>query len=280
MVFLLHSHRLGQHSVATLPAALFLSIISYFDDVRDWPFVIKLGAQVVACIAVMAGGAVIWRITLADHAAIDLGVVGLVLTLCWLLFVTNAVNFIDGLNGLASGSVALAAIALAAGAQTPLALQAGLLVAGIAGFLPFNYPKARIFMGDVGSQVCGFLIACLAVQAACNPQIWLIVPLALLPVLADVAFTLGRRACQRQNLTQAHRGHFYQVANRSGMPAWAVAQVYWGMAAWGGAVGVVAGKTGTGAVGAIAALVLSALPFAVWSGFVVYRAKQAGLTKW
>ena len=63
MVFLLHSHRLGQHSVATLPAALFLSIISYFDDVRDWPFVIKLGAQVVACIAVMAGGAVIWRIT-------------------------------------------------------------------------------------------------------------------------------------------------------------------------------------------------------------------------
>ena len=85
-------------------------------------------------------------------------------TLAWLLFVTNAVNFMDGLNGLASGSVFIAG-GVAAISSPLLGAETMPLLAGIAGFLPFNFPRARIFMGDVGSQLCGFVLALIAVRA-------------------------------------------------------------------------------------------------------------------
>ena len=94
---------------------------------------------------------------------------GVPLTLAWVLFATNAMNFIDGLNGLAAGVSALAAAILAAIAAAYggwFVYFAGLLlVAGLVGFLPFNFPRARIFLGDVGSQFCGFVLAVLAVAA-------------------------------------------------------------------------------------------------------------------
>ena len=83
-------------------------------------------------------------------------------TVLWLLFATNAMNFIDGLDGLAGGVALiaagfLAAIAAAYGGWFAY-FAALLLAAGLAGFLPFNFPRARIFMGDVGSQFCGFIL--------------------------------------------------------------------------------------------------------------------------
>jgi UDP-GlcNAc:undecaprenyl-phosphate GlcNAc-1-phosphate transferase len=280
MTWLLYTGRAGIHPLITAPAALFLAVVSYFDDLRDWPFLAKLSAQLAASLAVMIGGAVVTALLLPAYG-IQFGLpIGAVLSLGWLLFVTNAVNFIDGLNGLASGSVALAAVALAAGATGSLALQAGVLAAGIAGFLPFNYPRAKIFMGDVGSQVIGFLAADLALQAARQPKVSLVVPLALLPILADVAFTLARRARRGERLTQAHRGHLYQVANRAGMAAWQVTLVYWGMAAWGGALGLACGAYEQGLSSVCAVIVLDLAPILVWGGFVRWKAKRAGLTVW
>ena len=95
---------------------------------------------------------------------------GVPITVFWVLFATNAMNFIDGLNGLASGVSLIACVFLAF-----IAAQHGgwfayfaarLLAAGLVGFLPFNFPRARIFMGDVGSQFCGFVLAVLAVGQA------------------------------------------------------------------------------------------------------------------
>ena len=117
----------------------------------------------------------------------------------WLLFATNALNFIDGLNGLAAG-VALIAGSFLAGIAAAhdgfFAYFASLLlIAGLAGFLPFNFPRARIFMGDVGSQFCGFILAAiLAVVASRFDNVelsFLIVPMLLSGVLFDVAFTPG-----------------------------------------------------------------------------------------
>ena len=115
------------------------------------------------------------------------------------------------------------------------------LAAGIGGFLPYNYPRARIFMGDVGSQFCGFVVAVLGVlSAGFGPQTLsvLLVPMMLFAILFDVAFTLLRRLIAGEPITQAHRGHLYQVAHRCGMPAWAVTCVYWALAAWGGLCGM------------------------------------------
>ena len=97
-----------------------------------------------------------------------------------------------------------------------------LLIGGVAGFLPFNFPRARIFMGDVGSQFCGFMLAVLAVVASRFEGVelsFLLVPMLLSGVLFDVAFTLVRRWHAGERLTAPHRGHLYQVAQRTGIPA-------------------------------------------------------------
>jgi len=245
----------------------------------NWPFAPKLLAQLAACLAVMLCGDVAARLVLPSGAVVPFGLAGVVLTLGWLLFVTNAVNFIDGLNGLAAGSV-LIACCLVAAASTVVRFEALALAAGIVGFLPFNYPRARIFMGDVGSQACGFLMADMAVTAARDPLASLVVPLALLPILADVLFTLARRAWTGARLTQAHRGHLYQVAQRAGVPAWLVSALYWAMASWGGLCGVLLAQLGGGAGAAVLACAAAAAPLVGWAAWVVGRARQARIGAW
>ena len=132
--------------------------------------------------------------------AVDIGWIGIPATLAWILFATNAMNFIDGLNGLCAG-VALVSCAFLAGIAASqdgwfVYFAALLLGAGLLGFLPFNFPRARIFLGDVGSQFCGFVLAVLGVAASRFGAVemsFLIVPMLLSGVLFDVAFTLVRR---------------------------------------------------------------------------------------
>ena len=213
------------------------------------------------------------------------GWVGVPVTALWLLFTTNAMNFIDGLNGLAGG-VALIAASFLAGIAAAHGGWFGyfatlLLIAGLAGFLPFNFPRARIFMGDVGSQFCGFMLAVLGVVASRLEDVelsFLIVPMLLSGVLFDVAFTLGRRAWAGERVTAPHRGHLYQVAQRSGVPAVGVTLVHWGFAGFGGVCALGFVEAGTAAKPFIPLLTL--IPQMLWSGYVVRRAHRAGVGGW
>ena len=227
--------------LGTILAATAIAAVAFLDDLLDWPFTVKLGAQILAALVAVASGLVVATINLPVWGSVPLGWFGVPVTLAWILFATNAMNFIDGLNGLASGVTCLAAIALAVVA----AMLGGwfvyfaslLLAAGLIGFLPFNFPRARIFMGDVGSQFCGFVLAVLGVVAARFEQVELsalLVPLLIFGVLYDVAFTLVRRAIAGDRLTQPHRSHLYQVAHRSGMNAVHITLVQWGFVLWGG----------------------------------------------
>ncbi|HTB47396.1 MAG TPA: MraY family glycosyltransferase, partial [Acetobacteraceae bacterium] len=200
-------------------------------------------------------------------------------------FATNAMNFIDGLNGLAGGVAFIAAGFLAGIAATHdgwFAYAASLLLAaGIAGFLPFNFPRARIFMGDVGSQFCGFMLAVLAVVASRFQGLelsFLLVPMLLSGVLFDVGFTLARRAVAGERLTAPHRGHLYQIAQRAGVPAPAVALIHWTFAAYGGACCLVFISASSAWKPLVPALTL--VPQLAWLGFVVARARSAGLERW
>ena len=161
---------------------------------------------------------------------------------------------------------------MTAGSPTPPSL---LLAAGIAGFLPFNFPRARIFMGDVGSQFCGFMLAVLAVVASRFQGLemsFLLVPMLLSGVLFDVGFTLVRRAVAGERLTAPHRGHLYQVAQRAGVPAPAVALIHWGFAVYGGLCCLVFIALPSQWKPLVPALTL--LPQLAWLGFVVH-ARQA-----
>ena len=265
--------------------SLLIAAVSYLDDLRDWPFAVKLGAQLAAAAAAIGSGLYIASVNLPGLGPTELGWFGPVATLVWIVFATNAMNFIDGLDGLAAGTALVASLFLAGLAQAMggyfVYVASMLLAAGLVGFLPFNFPRARIFLGDVGSQFCGYVLAILGVAAARFDSAalsFLLVPLLLSGVLFDVTFTLLRRAVAGDPLTKPHRSHLYQIAQRSGMDARAVALVHWGFAAWGGLI-----CFGFESAAPILKpwLVLLALPPQLaWLAYVAARARRARLGAW
>ena len=233
----------------------------------------------------IGSGLTVSSVNLPYFGPLALGWSGPLVTLAWILFATNAMNFIDGLNGLAAGVALIACgfLAVIAAAQDGwfVYFAALLLAAGLIGFLPFNFPRARIFMGDVGSQFCGFVLAVLAVAASRFSQVemsFILVPILLFGVLFDVAFTLARRLLTGQSVTRPHRSHIYQVAQRSGVSPIAVTLVHWAFAASGGVCCLIFISAPTSLKTVLPAAPL--LPQLIWLGFVFYRARRAGLTSW
>jgi UDP-GlcNAc:undecaprenyl-phosphate GlcNAc-1-phosphate transferase len=268
---------------AVILSAVLIAVVSYLDDIRNWPFTVKLAAQVFAALAAVGSGLYVSVYRLPWIGPLDLGWAGAIATIAWILFATNAMNFIDGLNGLAAGTALIACIFLAVIAQAQegwfVYFAALLLASGLAGFLPFNFPRARIFMGDVGSQFCGFVLAVLGVAAARFGAVemsFLLVPMLLSGVLFDVAFTLLRRLFAGEKLNEAHRGHLYQVAQRAGMDARWVAAVYWAFAAIGG-LAALAFVHAPSAAKPFVPLVLL-LPQLAWLVYVSLRAR--GIGRW
>ena len=266
-------------------ASVAIAIVAFLDDLRDWPFTVKLAAQVLAALTAVASGLYVTDYHLPYVGPWDFGWIGIAATVLWILFATNAMNFIDGLDGLAAGTALVAAIFLAAIAEGQkgwfVYFAALLLAAGLAGFLPFNFPRARIFMGDVGSQFCGFVLAVLGVAAARFGAIdmsFLLVPMLLSGVLLDVAFTLARRMLAGQRLTEAHRSHVYQVAQRAGIPAAWVAMTHWGFAGFGGLCCLLFISAPTEFKPFVPLLIF--IPQVAWLALVRQRARNAGITAW
>ncbi|HEV3140880.1 MAG TPA: MraY family glycosyltransferase [Vicinamibacterales bacterium] len=147
------------------------------------------------------------------------------LTLLWYLGMMNAINFIDGLDGLLSGVTAISGLFLfavaAAHGNPTVALVVIALVGGALGFLPFNFNPARIFLGDSGSLFIGYVFATVSIIGASKQAIAisLLVPLIVLalPIL-DTAAAIIRRARSGRRITEADRGHFHhQLIFRYGL---------------------------------------------------------------
>jgi len=161
-------------------------------------------------------------------------VIGLFGALLWVFVVVNAVNFMDGANGLITNalviaSVALGVIGLSAGSVLT-AFLCGVSIVGFLGFLPYNQRRdAAIFLGDAGSLVAGFAFALAslsAVNASASLPLLFLGPLLILPLLADVLLTLASRLRRGQNLLHAHRDHMYQRLIGRGMSHLQVTWIY------------------------------------------------------
>jgi len=246
--------------IALALGGVVVAALGYWDDRHDFSAGAKFIVQYVAALVPVGFGIIP---DLTHNFAIDAAI-----SVVWVLLVTNAVNFMDGLNGLSAGTSAIAAAGSGLSGFWPLSDG---LIAGIIGFLPWNYPRARIFMGDVGSQFCGYLLAVLALLGAGGPHP-LLVPFALAGLLFDVIFTLIRRLGAGERITQAHRSHLYQIANRTGMPAAVVTLVHWGFAAWGFWLGLMPWH-----VWEIAAVLL---PQIAWMTAVVARTRSRPAGTW
>jgi UDP-N-acetylmuramyl pentapeptide phosphotransferase/UDP-N-acetylglucosamine-1-phosphate transferase len=202
-------------------ALLFASgagVVGALDDMFDVDAQLKLliGVVFASAFAWLAGP--ISRLPVLPGLDIPLAPwVGLGGAILWLVTASNAVNFMDGANGLAPGAmvVAFAALALAAFGRGAPAVGVCALAAAAAGcgFLPFN-AAGRLFQGDAGALFSAFLFAALCLVAAGpdgrGPVDLYFGPVALMPFLTDVLLTLLRRARGRRRLFAAHREHLYQ----------------------------------------------------------------------
>lgn len=133
---------------------------------------------------------------------------------CLAASLINIWNFMDGINGLAASQAAIAAAGLALVLPAGWSLLAIALCGGCLGFLPFNFPRARIFLGDVGSGALGYALAALTVVAATRTTVPILslMPLTLFSV--DAGFTLSRRVLSGEPWWQPHTTHAYQRAAR------------------------------------------------------------------
>ncbi len=209
--------------------------LGMLDDARPLPAMIKLAGQIaVAALFVVVFGAVD-SVPAPFIGVLSLGFAAPVFTVFWIVAFMNAFNFMDGANGIASAAAVFALCALgvaAAGTGAATVAAASILLAGaVFGFLPLNFPAARLFMGDGGSQSIGFAIAALAALAAsaapdAAKTSALFMPIVFMPFLFDVAFTLVHRALRRRAIADAHNEHLYQLLMRLGASHVSVTALY------------------------------------------------------
>lgn len=204
--------------LAILGAGVLVAVVGFIDDHRHLAARWRLVAHFAAAVWVLAwlGGAP--RLEMFG-AAVDLGWLGVMLAAVYLVWLLNLYNFMDGIDGIASVEAICiclggAVLYLLAG-RSDLMLVPLMLAAAVAGFLYWNFPPAKIFMGDAGSGFLGIVLGILSLQAAwASPTLlwsWLI----LLGVfVVDATWTLLRRLLSGERVYEAHRSHAYQHAAR------------------------------------------------------------------
>jgi UDP-N-acetylmuramyl pentapeptide phosphotransferase/UDP-N-acetylglucosamine-1-phosphate transferase len=190
-------------SKLTLLLAAALMILSLLDDWRSLPSGARLLGHLAAALALVLA------------AGLDVTAVQFVLLVVAIGWMTNLYNFMDGADGLAGGMAVFGfgtyAVAAAFADQPVLAWGSTAVAAGAVGFLLFNFPPARIFLGDAGSIPLGFLAAALGVSGWLSNAwpIWF-PPVVFAPFVVDASVTLFRRALRGEKIWHAHRSHYYQ----------------------------------------------------------------------
>ena len=194
--------------------AVGLALVSLADDLRSLPIGVRLAAHFAA--AALAVASIALSVGIAFVAAILV-----TLAIAWM---TNLFNFMDGSDGLAGGMalVGFAAYALAAFAAgvEALALGAAVVASAALGFLAFNFPPARVFMGDAGSIPVGFLAGALGLHGVVTDAWPCWFPLLVFsPFVVDATATIAHRLVRGERVWIAHRQHYYQRLVLSGWSA-------------------------------------------------------------
>jgi Fuc2NAc and GlcNAc transferase len=211
--------------VALLGGGMLVALAGWLDDLRGLPAATRLIAHLAAALWAVAWLGGLPALAVGTET-VRLGPAGAVLAVLGIVWAINLYNFMDGIDGLAASEAAsvgtLAAVFLAP-RDPALAAVAVIVAAAAAGFLPWNWQRARVFMGDVGSGFLGFILAALALASENAAAVPALVWLLLLGVFfVDATITLVRRMVRRERWYAAHRGHAYQRATQSG---WSHAQV-------------------------------------------------------
>ena len=203
-------------------------LLGIIDDIKDIKPLVKFGGQIFIASLVYALGI---RITFISnyfgaavtdaHANVILGTgVSYIITVLWIVGITNAVNLMDGLDGLAAGSVAIMSLSLAYIAyihgmrigSMPVCIALVAVAAGCLGFLPYNFSPAKTFMGDGGALYLGYMIAVLSVISPLKRAtvVGALIPMLTLAVpIFDTLLAMLRRALKHESIMAADKGHLH-----------------------------------------------------------------------
>jgi UDP-GlcNAc:undecaprenyl-phosphate GlcNAc-1-phosphate transferase len=223
-----------------------LVVAAFIDDLKPIRPALKLTVQIF-CAGIFATAVTHFQaISLPGLGRVQLGPWGAFITGLWIVAVMNLVNFMDGINGLVSGSAIIAAATLAILAflsSAPFVYLASLVLIGATvGFFVHNFPWGRVFLGDTGSQFLGYVLSTLAVIGASEEgarlSAWL-VPILIFPLLFDAVLTLLMRAVRGEDVTKPHRDHVYQILVRAGLSHMKVSGLYFLLALLCASAGVV-----------------------------------------
>ena len=210
---------LTQKIVGILAGGTIIFLVGIYDDIKNMSAKMKLLCQIIAALVVYATGTKIAFIqnpfgSGSEYFFLSPVMMGII-TVVWIAGITNAINLIDGLDGLAAGTALIASLCMAYGAYISGNMGTAVLMMALAGaamgFLPFNFNPAKIFMGDAGSLFLGFMLASISIETLKGTTLIVtLVPLIALGLpIFDTAFAIIRRAVNGRPIMEADKGHLH-----------------------------------------------------------------------
>lgn len=233
--FIHNSYFVGQSAFWGLfLSSLMVSVVNLYDDIRSNGFVYKFLIQFIGVAVLIGFDLTLNEWTIPYIGKIPLGAFRYILTVLWIVGITNAFNFMDGLNGLAAGtavivSLAFAFITLNTGSGVSFHISY-IIAASCIGFIFYNFPKASMFMGDVGSAFLGFSFGAIAILAAHYDAYhtpFLVMPILLANFILETLFTFGWRLIHHYPVFEAHKMHPYQLLKQMGVSSQKIAFIYY-----------------------------------------------------
>ncbi len=240
-----HNARFGEGGMLGIAAGgTIIFILGLLDDLESIPAKLKLLVQILAGCAAYSLGVRIKSIPIPVHlnfdfgflhivggVPIELGQFSMALSVLWLVGIANAVNLIDGMDGLAAGVSAISAltiwsVTLAPSLDRPYAaLMSAILAGGLMGFLRWNFNPARIFMGDSGAYLTGFILAAVSITGVIKgaaaatvivPTVLLVVLILFFPIV-DTSFAILRRVAKGKSIFSPDSGHIHHRLLNTGL---------------------------------------------------------------
>ncbi len=257
---------------------ILITVVGMLDDIYDLNPKTKLLFQVLAALLVVQTGSTIQFITIpfVENMRIDFGVFSNIVTVLWIVGLTNAVNLIDGLDGLAAGvssiaSLCLMFLAIISGDSAAVILTAA-LAGSCLGFLPHNFSPATIFMGDTGSTFLGFTLSVISIHGMLKSYTLLtLIGMALvlgLPIF-DTSFAILRRLVNGKPVSQADRGHLHHKLLDRGLSQKKAVLTLYGISSGLGIAGILVAMNDI-----VLAMLIIAVMFVIWIFDYIYHKRQ------
>ncbi|WP_186576579.1 MraY family glycosyltransferase [Aquibacillus kalidii] len=220
--FLIASPNNELNWVVILGASL-ITLIGALDDKYQLSAKVKFTGQLIAALITVFGGVQIDFISIPFGDKIDIGFLSIPITILWIVGVTNAINLIDGLDGLAAGVSSIALLTISGMAislgNTYVALLGLILLGSTIGFLFYNFHPAKIFMGDTGALFLGYMISVLSIMGLFkNVTLFsLAIPILILGVpILDTVFAIVRRIVHKTPISDPDKLHLHHCLLRLG----------------------------------------------------------------